>query len=334
MTHAAHRGILVGILAAGVLFGIRPRPLPAGLPRVERQILMDTVVAIHAFPAPGVGLDGPLASAFARMHEVERNFTAFDARSPLAHLSERGSMAISELPGELVFLLDLAGRLRERTGGLFEPAIGRVVDLWGFGPSGPVTSPPDPVALAAAVGALGPITRDGGMVHLATGTTLDLGGLAKGYAVDEAVRILRAAGVPALVDAGGDLACTGPKPDGRPWTIGIQHPRDPGGLIGVVELASGAVVTSGDYERSFVQGGVRYHHLLDPRTGRPGRSHISATVAAPTCAVADGWSTALFLLGPGELARRRPDPGVEALLVLPGGELERTPGFRVGGTSR
>ena len=146
---------------------------------------------------------------------------------------------------------------------------------------------------------------------------IDLGGIAKGYAVDRALRVLKAAGVSSsLVDAGGDIGLLGSKPNGAPWRIGVQHPRDMREMIAVIEIDSGSVATSGDYERFFEHEGRHYHHILDPRSGYPARGLVSVTIIAPTCGLADALSTAVFVLGPEagmQLLRRLPQ--AEGLLI-------------------
>jgi thiamine biosynthesis lipoprotein len=130
------------------------------------------------------------------------------------------------------------------------------------------------------------------------GTAVDLGGIAKGYAVDLAARALREAGVEDfIVDAGGDLFVAGDK-NGKPWRVGIQDPRDPAKLFRIVTPAEGSLVTSGDYERYFLWEGRRYHHILDPRTGFPAPNCRSVTIFAPTSMDADAAATTVFVLGP------------------------------------
>jgi thiamine biosynthesis lipoprotein len=136
-------------------------------------------------------------------------------------------------------------------------------------------------------------------VLLRDSLTFDLGALAKGFAVDRLAALLDSMGFPAhLVQAGGDMKCTGTKPEGD-WNIGIRHPRFPDSVGGSLRVGASAISTSGDYERCFFSGGKRYHHILDPMTGEPARPQASVTILAPTSRVADGLSTTLFILGPG-----------------------------------
>jgi thiamine biosynthesis lipoprotein len=157
---------------------------------------------------------------------------------------------------------------------------------------------------------------------------VDLGAIAKGYAVDRAVELLRRAGIEsAAVNAGGNIRLIGDH-DGRPWRIAIQHPRDAAGQLALLELADVSVSTSGDYERFFEQDGVRYHHIFDPRTGYPAGRCRSVTVVTPSAALADALSTAAFVLGPEEgLALLRRFPATEGLIVAADGTPHVTPGL-------
>jgi len=148
-------------------------------------------------------------------------------------------------------------------------------------------------------------------------TELDLGGIAKGWGVDRAADLLAERVGPCLVNVGGDLAVRGSKPGGVPWNVGVQDPRDPSRLFVTLRLRGArAVATSGDYQRYVEVDGIRHHHLLDPRTGWPGRRCSSATVVAPSCALADAWATAAFILGPDAgIAALERHPDLEGVLV-------------------
>jgi FAD:protein FMN transferase len=139
-----------------------------------------------------------------------------------------------------------------------------------------------------------------GRVRIGRGQQIGLGGIAKGYIVDQAARVLRAAGVQGfLAQAGGDLFGSGKKPDGTPWVSGIQDPRGPqGDFFAVLELTDHAFSTAGDYARAYVVGGKRYHHIIDPKTGYPATACRSVTIWAPDATTADGVDDAVFILGP------------------------------------
>lgn len=135
-------------------------------------------------------------------------------------------------------------------------------------------------------------------VELDTGTAIDFGGIAKGYAVDQAVRQMRQQEIAdSLIEAGGDLFASGRSPRGTPWRIGIRDPENPKRIVATVEMADGAAATSGGYEKHHVVGGRRVSHLLDPRTGEQALGVISATIFAPTTMEADALATATYVLG-------------------------------------
>jgi FAD:protein FMN transferase len=146
------------------------------------------------------------------------------------------------------------------------------------------------------------LDQPAGRVRIGKGQQLGLGGIAKGYIVDQAAKVLRESGVQGfLAQAGGDLFGSGRKPDGSPWVSGVQDPRGPQGqFFAVIELTDHAFSTAGDYARSYVVGGKRYHHIIDPKTGYPATACRSVTVWAPDATMADGVDDAVFILGPEE----------------------------------
>jgi len=170
-----------------------------------------------------------------------------------------------------------------------------------------------------------------GTVFLARkGMSMHLGGIGKGYALDRAADILRRRGVRNfMVQSGGDIYVSGAK-DGRPWRLGIQDPRGPANhSFAELDLSDGTFSTSGDYERSFLKDGRRYHHILDPSTGEPARGTRSVTIVANRAVLADGLSTGVFLLGPDAgmaLIERLPD--VDGVIVSDKNEVLISSGLR------
>ena len=161
------------------------------------------------------------------------------------------------------------------------------------------------------------------------GMRIDLGGIGKGYAVDRGIEILKARGVArALVTAGGDSRIIGDRM-GKPWLVAIRHPDNPNKVVTRIPLADSAVSTSGDYERFFDEGGVRYHHIIDPHTGHSASKVRSATILAPTATQTDGMSKTAFVLGPEkalEIINRMPE--YDAVFVLPDGKMLYSNGLR------
>ena len=182
----------------------------------------------------------------------------------------------------------------------FDPTVYPLVCLWGF-PSGEYHIPTE-AELTGALAHTGPqhLQLDGAAAALDAGCSVDLGGIAKGYAAELCARQLEDAGAQAaMLSLGGNVQTVGSKPDGSPWQVGIADPDDPSSAIAVVRFTgSKALVTSGDYQRYFEQDGVRYHHILDPQTGRPVQNGLrSVTILADSGTLADGLSTALFVMG-------------------------------------
>lgn len=164
------------------------------------------------------------------------------------------------------------------------------------------------------------------------GMRIDLGGIAKGYAVDRGIKILEEHGVAhAIVTAGGDSRIIGDR-FGRPWVVGIRNPDDAHSVVTRIPLVDSAISTSGDYERYFDEDGVRYHHIIDPHTGHSASKVRSATILAPTAIQTDGLSKTAFVLGPEKaLQILEKIPGVDAVFVTPDGRVLYSKGLTGGG---
>lgn len=234
-------------------------------------------------------------------------------------------------PGVLPILQD-ATRLSEQSEGLFNPAIGNLVRLWGFHADTFAPRLPDPAAIAKLVQARPRMTdlHLDGLTLTATNPAvrIDLGGYAKGYALDLAAAYLKSQGVRnALINIGGNVMALGQK-GGEPWKVGIQHPRKAGALA-VLELKDGeAIGTSGDYQRFFEVNGKRYCHLIDPRTGWPADQAQAVTVIArgpQAGTLSDVASKPLFIAGPAQWRRLATKMGIkEALFVAADGKISLT----------
>ncbi len=235
---------------------------------------------------------------------VEALANEWRAGSPLAQVNANAGGAATKVPPELLALLTLALRIAALSDGAFDPSWAALWRLWRFDGDGAV--PPMAAAIANRRALVGyrdvQIDRHRSTVRLPrAGMALGLGAIAKGWALDAAQRRLARAGVGNYaLSAGGQVAVHGVRAPGRAWTVGIRDPRGSGPDDALLTLAlrDVSVSTSGDYERFFVHDGVRYHHILDPRTGRPARGLRSASVVHPSAAMADALSTAVFVLGP------------------------------------
>jgi thiamine biosynthesis lipoprotein len=313
---------LLGSLALQRCAGERPQQVS------RSQILMGTVVEISAFGADPGRLEAAVSAAFAELVRIERLMRPAGAGSDVARLTAAPRGA--EVAPETAEVIALGLRVAALSGGAFDMGLGRLKGLWGIESEAPRL--PAPAEVRQALAGTGPdgLRLDGLRVEKATAAlAVDLGAIAKGYAIDRASEILRRAGIEsAAINAGGDIRLIG-KHGRRPWRIAIQHPRDAERQLATLELADVAVVTSGDYERFFERDGVRYHHIFDPRTGYPAGLCQSVTVVAPSAALADALSTAVFVLGPeAGLALLQHFPEAEALIVAADGTPQMTAGLQ------
>ncbi len=205
------------------------------------------------------------------------------------------------LPPGFAHVLSAALDIADRSGGAFDPVMGLLVDLWGFGPPGPRSSPPSDTDIAAALARSGSdkIERDGSRARRHAPATLDFSGIAKGFGVDAVAEMLRSMGLPDfLVEVGGELRGEGIKPDGQPWWVDLE--AVPGSPLPPLRVALHglSVATSGDYRRRFMHAGRHFSHTLDPRSGVPIDNGVaSVSVLHAECMIADAWATALTVLG-------------------------------------
>lgn len=202
-------------------------------------------------------------------------------------------------------------RIGRDSGGAFDVTVKPLSRLWGFlnNNSSYVPAPAQVQKALAHVG-LDRVKDEGTRLGLEPGTGLDWGGIAKGLAVDLASRAAKSLGLASgFVNAGGNLYCWGSNPEGGAWKVGVKHPRREG-FLGVLSLRNLGAATSGDYQRYFESGGVRYHHIFDPKTGYPARGKQSVTIVGPEAVICDGLSTAVFVMpDPTELLKKYPAYG-------------------------
>lgn len=290
------------------------------------RFLMGTTVEIIAAGQPAEALETAVGEAFTEMQRLVRLLGSGETDSDPVRVNRSENPV--EVAPETAELLKLGLHIARLSEGGFDLGLGRLKSLWGIETDAPGVPETGKVAEVLAATGPGSIVLDGKQVTTRPGVELDLSALAKGYIVDRAAEVLRQHDVRrGAINAGGDMYLLG-QPDGRPWRIGIQHPRDRSAVVATLQLSNRAVVTSGDYERYFEREGVRYHHLFDPRTGFPARRSQSVTVVGPTTVLADALATTLFVLGPARgLALLQAFPGYEALLIDAAGRQHASPGL-------
>ena len=289
----------------------------------QQAYVFGTLVEVSIYGEPDGRAREAAAAVLTRFDELHRTLHAWQP-SELSRLNTafaRGERA--PVGAEVAGMLHEAQTLATESGDLFNPAIGGLIALWGFHADIPQSQVPDAAAIRDWVSKQ-PRMRD---LHIEDGAVwsenpavrLDLGGYAKGHALDEAVAILKSHGVAhALVNIGGNVIALGAHGD-RPWRVGIQHPRASGTLATLDLLDGEAVGTSGDYQRYFEVDGRRYSHLIDPRTGRPATGMQSVTVLAAgerAGTRSDALSKPLFVDGPIRLAEHASRLGVAHYLAV------------------
>ena len=282
------------------------------------NVIVVTPDSARTAPAAGKAL-----AVFGRVDSLMSNWTT---TSEVARVNRVAASAATPVEPEVAGVIEAALTIGRQSDGAFDITVEPLVRAWGF-IGGPRRVPSDSEAIAAArlVGArklhFDPATRS--LWFDLAGMRIDLGGIAKGHAVDAAADTLRAHGVTdALVNVSGNMLAIG-TPAGRDhWRIGVRDPRDRVPYFAHVDLRPGeGISTSAKYEQFVAQDGRTYGHIMDPRVGRPADGLIGVTVISPTAMIADGWSTSLFVLGPVDGARKARERGdVAAILIQPGAD--------------
>tara|TARA_Y100001934_G_scaffold281300_1_gene390546 strand:- start:5676 stop:6740 length:1065 start_codon:yes stop_codon:yes gene_type:complete len=268
---------------------------------VDFQILMTK--DNHSSAMANAAID----SAIDEIKRVTQVFSEWEPGSEISAINKAAGVKAIEVSPEVFRLIAEALRISELSDGKFDITFKSAGKLWDFR----AQTIPDAAALKNAVTAINHqnvvMDQEKQTVFLTKAETqIGLGGIAKGYAIDRAVQMIRNSGFDVFyINAGGDLyASSGgvsknsTKDSTKRWKVGIQHPDETESLIALLPVANGAIATSGDYERYFEKGGIRYHHIIDPDTGYPADMSRSVTVLTSRAYLADALATAVFVLGP------------------------------------
>lgn len=306
---------------------------PKGAIIKRTRFMMDTLCTIQVPNELGARkTEAAIGRAFDRMAELDKKFNVVNPESAVYKFNhDRAPITDPEVVAVVAASLEVS-RL---TDGAFDVTVQPLVDLWGFfttsASSQTVPSPEKIKAALAKTGWRRIIVRDGRVTAADRDVTLDLGGIAKGYILGEGARALKAAGVKsALLLTGGQVQSFGTAAPGVPWKVGLRNPRQDAYIASLPFDTEMGLATAGDYERYFEAGGVRYHHILDPKTGYPARGCMSVSVITPDPTLADGLDTALFVMGPrraAEFARAR---GLDVIIVDAAGKITASGGAAPG----
>jgi thiamine biosynthesis lipoprotein len=325
-----HAAAALASHAAGLGRPLAHAPAAQGAWFKREEAIMGTAITVELWAGDDVTGHAAIDAVMAEMHRIDRAMSPHKADSELSRINRLAATEPVRLSSEMFRLIERALDFSALSRGAFDISYASVGHLYDYRAG--IAPNRDAVARAQlAIGWRG-LKLDRAARTLAfahPGMRIDLGGFAKGHAVDNAVAILAGLGIRhAFVSAGGDSRVIGDK-RGRPWTIGVRHPRDAKALVAVLPLEDTAVSTSGDYERFFDAGGVRHHHIIDPATGRSPAAIHSVTILAADGLTAEALSKSLFVLGVERgMALIESQPGVDAIVVDAQGRLHHSTGLQ------
>ena len=290
----------------------------------EREAaIMGTRIAVELWHEDAAQAEAAIDAVMAEMHRIDELMSVYKPDSQVSQINRDAAAAPVKVDAGLAGLIARALEFSELSGGAFDITYASVGYLYDYREH----RHPSEAQIQAALPAISwrhvVVDREASTVRfLVPGVRIDLGGIAKGYAVDTSIRILRALGVTnATVTAGGDSRILGDR-RGRPWIVGIRHPDDPDRVIARIPLEDAAISTSGDYERYFDEGGVRYHHIIDPHTGKSPVGVRSVTVIGPNATLTEGLTKSVFVMGPERgLALIDTQEDVDAVIVRSDGRV-------------
>ncbi len=300
---------------------------------VEKQSFnMGTIITQKVY---GKNAQKAVDEVIARIQEIERKMTINAEGSEIDAINSMAGKEEVNLGEDTVYVLECAKKYAELSEGAFDVTVGPLVKAWGIFTDHPRVPPQDEInGLLPLVNyrELSTDSKKSSAKLSRQGQIVDLGGIAKGYTGDEVIKIYRKYGIKSgYINLGGNVVVIGSKPDGKPWSIGVQNPRaENGKYIGILKVIDKSIVSSGDYERFFEKNGKRYHHILDPETGYPSESGlISTTIVSDASIDGDALSTATFVLGLDKGMKLVENlNGVEAVFITSDKKVYTTPGLK------
>lgn len=295
------------------------------------DFMMGTLVKVKVYGADSKKVT---EEVIAEIKHLENMMSTSIKDSDISKINKNAGQQAVRVSKDTFTVIKKAQKFARLTDGLFDPSIGPLVNIWGIGTS------EEKIPTKNEINKILPLVNykniildnDKMTVYLTKpDMKIDVGGIAKGYAADKAVSILKKHNIKhAFIDIGGNVMVHGKKPDNSLWSIGIQNPRgNRNEIMAVVKLASKTVVTSGDYERYFIKNNKRYHHILNPKTGYPTSNNIiSATVIDESSLIADALATSILLLGEKKGLKLAEQLDCDAMLITNKKELFMTDGMK------
>lgn len=334
MSRTFHAGRFPRSLAATVVLSVAislSACAPTAAEGPQTRFVLGTLCTVNLFDK---GTDAAYRRIFDRFQEIEDRMSANKGGTDVAAINAAAGVEPVVVHSDVIAVLSEALVFARESGGALDPTIGPLVKLWGIGTDD--ARVPSQAEIDAALPLVGwrdvvVDTKDSTVFLKRKGMQIDLGAIAKGYAADEAARIIKGYGIPrAIIDLGGNVLAYGEKEGGKPWRVGIQDPSgERGSYVAVISMKNKTMVTSGVYERFLEVDGVRYHHILDTSTGYPvDNGVLSVTIVADRSIDADGLSTTAFALGVEKgLAFIEAQSGIEAVYITDDKKFHATPGL-------
>ena len=331
-SHARMIGCCLSVI---LLAGSGCADLPLGGPPVlvkRTQMHMGTLVSITAVGANDQTANDAINAGFQEVKRLERLLSTWIPDSELSRVNASAGVKPVQVSPETLAVVRRSLQIAEMTGGAFNIALGPAIDDWNISaePRLPSTSELESLKPLLDLRAVRADVEERTIYLEKTGMRIDVGGIGKGYAADQAVLAMKKAGAMAgVVALSGDIKTFGKLPGGKKFPVAIRHPRREGEVLVFIDLQDEAISTAGDYERFFERDGVRYHHILDPATLQPARGCQSVSVIARDGVLADGLDTGIFVMGAirgMELVEHLED--VEAVIVDQAGEVHLSSGLK------
>jgi len=295
-------------LAIGIILLLAPLTVAAKQEQLIQGRTMGTTYHVTVATGYSQGITGLKEKIDQRLDEINRSMSTYLPDSEISRFNafQRAGERF-EISPDFFEVIKVARKVYELSGGAWDGTVNPLVDLWGFGPTQRPNRIPPKEEISARLAAVGfaniDILAPGILVKKRAAVSLDLSSIAKGFGVDQLAAILRAEGfADYLVEIGGEIYASGFRSDGRPWRVGINRPRKEAAfddVYRVVELHDRAFATSGDYRNFFEVDGIRYSHVIDPKSGYPvANGVVSVSLIADNCTLADGLATAIMVMGP------------------------------------